>query len=95
MAEKAEGLSVVVGVVLETKCSCDNPRAEIPRGCEWIAAYVSVSGFVKAAKDVGMMLYAHKATTLAIRRGTMISGRRMRSATNVDKHVVPSIGPVA
>ena len=56
---KLRGLSVFVGLVRETKLSVPRLRAEIPRGCEWTAAYVKVKGFVRVARELGMSAKAH------------------------------------
>jgi len=52
-AAAARGVSVVVGDVAAMKDMAARPLAETESGCEWIAAYESVNGFVRIVTEVG------------------------------------------
>ena len=52
-AAAARGVKVVVGDVAAMKDMAARPFAEVESGCEWMAAYESVKGFVRIVIDVG------------------------------------------
>jgi len=93
--ENERGVSVVVGELLVINDISESPRAEMVRDCEWIAAYVSVSGLVNMVIDAGTQEYMQKATRVLSRRGRTNSGSRTRSESRVERQMDPKIFVVA
>jgi len=60
-----------------------------------MAAYVSVSGFVKVVIEAGTQEYMQNATRVLRRRGKTNRGNRMMSESRVERQMDPKIFVVA